>query len=274
METEPALPPELISHILSLLPVDEQSTVTTLLACTRVSSSFAAVALHDSLWTPLARQRWKRGSPLTLPSHSYYKKRALLDAESRSTVLEMAGAGENRLPLVERVRAAGEDVIEVLSGTWDDPELHLTANYWATETRHGVYRDLAIATWKRCADPFHSNVEVWLISLLHPSAYNTPRSRRRTPSSEELTPLPLSAAPIQRRCAPLKCYDIQDTRKRTDYASADPYQLRYGSTRPAPRCGPNRPHWRCCTQTYRSRNLSLHARTRLTTSCGWRVPLH
>ena len=65
----PALPNDLIKHILSFLPSDEDTTLPTLLACQLVSGAFSAASKHDSIWSPLydARLSSKEIMVLNLP---------------------------------------------------------------------------------------------------------------------------------------------------------------------------------------------------------------
>ena len=148
-DDEATLPPELIIHVLQSL--DDDCAVSTLLACTRVSRSFASLAQHPAVWIPLLEGKWKRGTPLQ-PQESpyeYYKRRAKSDLEVRARIKVMASRGYGRLPLIQETRELGEDAIEVLQDEQHyDPELRLTERYWACETRRGIFRDLALKTWK------------------------------------------------------------------------------------------------------------------------------
>lgn len=146
-DSETRLPPELILHVLHCLEPDDPASVPTLVACQSVSRSFASLALHSSVW--VRHCRWKRGSSLEQDAYDYFKRRRQLDQETRASIMTMASRGYGRLPLIQQIREQGEDVLEVLQDEKYDPELWMTERYWASETTKGVFRDLAIKTWKR-----------------------------------------------------------------------------------------------------------------------------
>lgn len=149
-----SLPPELISHILSLLSPSDPLTIPTLLTCTLVSRSFSALALSSPLWTPHALHRWQTPSRPEPDVFSYYKRRALLDREAIEKVHDLAGKANDRLADLERVVwDLGEEVAGALRklervGEEEEAEKWLSVRYWSRECRTALGRRKAIEVWK------------------------------------------------------------------------------------------------------------------------------
>lgn len=169
--TDATLPPELISHILSFLPPSDPLSVPTLLTSQRVSTSFASLARHSSLWFPHATHRWTRGTPpSTLLSttdeqqqehpedvYSYYRRRALQDARANELVNLASESIVNRLPYLNELRQLGSDVLDILSHGEEttevqNAELWLTLRWWSRQGRSAVLRDDCVRNWMRIRD--------------------------------------------------------------------------------------------------------------------------
>ncbi|KAM0753216.1 hypothetical protein T439DRAFT_323851 [Meredithblackwellia eburnea MCA 4105] len=155
------LPPEVLLHVLSCLPAEEDSlsSVHVLLAFGSTCRAWFDLGRTASLWTPHAVARWKRGPPPSpgTDSYLYYRRRAFLDQRTTRQIHSLARSTHARLKIVEDIRSSGEEVLDVLNRLRntqedDEPEYWLSLRHWAASAWEAILRDGALRTWRRISD--------------------------------------------------------------------------------------------------------------------------
>lgn len=143
-----SLPPEVISEVLSFLPPDD------LLSCALLSTDFAALSTHPTLWARHALEAWD--PERRLPSenyHAYFIRRKRRDGSASTLVEEMGKAATGNLGRLEGIRELGADVMEAVKRETavretDDSENWLSRRYWARQAYEMLVRAKAVEWWK------------------------------------------------------------------------------------------------------------------------------
>jgi hypothetical protein len=156
----PTLPSELIEVILLYLPIDDPTSITSLIAARSVTDSFSAISQLDSIWTPHL-SRWKVSSQtgkreVGESAAKYYKRRATIDNLARNAIKELVQSVNKRNGIIGLLAQNGLDVVDYLerksnADALTDPMDYLTVRYWSKETLGVIMREEAVRIWEEIA---------------------------------------------------------------------------------------------------------------------------
>lgn len=173
----PSVPSEIVQHILSFLPVDDPTTLTTLLNCQLVSRSFSAASLAPVVWRSLVKERWSYGQlsypVIKMPMEedqklvdelfpggqgpedpfAVFRARTRLDGLVRRHIDSLVRTACTRLPPLESIAALEAQTWDELDryGPAECPE-KWTRYYWCSEARILSRRYRAVQIWRDIAD--------------------------------------------------------------------------------------------------------------------------
>lgn len=156
------MPPEIVLHILSFLPL-EWASVQKLVTFTLVSKTSSAISKSNALWTRQAR--WMtNGTPRPRDSDeggaaAYHAMRVKKDSEARQILSTLVKSRKKRLSRIAKVAEFGLDVYDALrdlmrenDNAVADPEEVISTRFWARELVGAILRRDAVETWEGIAN--------------------------------------------------------------------------------------------------------------------------